>query len=82
MGFNTTVMVLNDALSQIEQDPEFGQRLVAAILRVRPGKPLSVAAHGKHSIHCNAALVIETHHASHEVKVAIGGNTGRVIRDD
>lgn len=31
MGYNTTVVVYNDALDQIANDPEFGKKLVAAI---------------------------------------------------
>lgn len=79
MGFNTTVVVLNDALGAIEQDSEFGRRLVKAILEVQHGKPVDVAAHGLRSIHCNAATVIETHHADHFVTVRVGGNCGEVI---
>jgi len=31
MGYNTTVVVYNDALDQIESDPQFGANLAAAI---------------------------------------------------
>lgn len=78
MGYNTTVVVLNDALGAIAEDAEFGKRLAEAINRVSRGKPVSVAAHGKYGIHCNAALVVETHHADYDVTVVVGGNTGRV----
>lgn len=80
MGFNTTVVVLNDALSQIRDDPDFGKRLYLAILEVQRGKPVHVAAHGERSIHCNAAQVIETHHADHDVLVRVGGNRGEVVK--
>jgi len=33
MGYNTTVVVMNDALGSIEKDPEFGKNLVRAVLR-------------------------------------------------
>jgi len=78
MGYNTTVVILNDALSDIASDPEFGRRLADAINGLRAGTPENVAAHGKHGIHCNAAIVIESHHADYDVTVVVGGNRGRV----
>ncbi len=83
MGYNTTVVVLNDALSFIETDPDFGKNLVRAILQVHRGGPVDVAAHSsKGGIHCNAATVIETHHASQDVLVKVGGNRGVVVEPD
>lgn len=79
MGYNTTVLILNDALGEIAEDAEFGKRLAQAIMRIRNGKPECVAAVGKHGIHGNAALVVETHHADHDVLVRVGGNTARVV---
>jgi len=80
MGFNTTVVILNDSLGDIESDLEFGRRLASAIQQVnRHNSPVDVAAHGKRSISCNAARVIETHHADYDVFVRVGGNTGTVI---
>jgi len=76
MGYNTTVIVMNDALGQIENDPEFGKKLAAAIrangLR---NKPVDVDA----GYHGNAATVIETHHADFTAVVGVGGNTGIVL---
>lgn len=79
MGYNTTVVILNDALGEIATDPEFGKRLADAIAQARRGKPVVVGAHGERDIHCNAALVVETHHADDEVTVIVGGNTARVV---
>lgn len=76
MGMNTTIVVLNDALSEIENDPDFGRNLVTAICSLRHGKPQYVPAGG----HCNAAIVIECHHANDNVLVEVGGNTGRVVQ--
>lgn len=81
MGWNTTVVVMNDALGNIETDPEFGKRLAQAIKQVTRGEKVDVAAHGKHGIHCNAATVIESHHADYDVLVKVGGNTGFVVGD-
>ena len=79
MGFNTTVIVLNDALGNIEEDPEFGKNLARAImhLSVSRGRPVDVSSKG----HCNAATAIETHHADRYIATAIGGNTGVVLGD-
>jgi len=75
MGMNTTVVVLNDALHQIENDPEFGKNLAQAIRgngygdgSVRGGN------------HINAAQVVETHHADANVVVVVGGNHGELLR--
>lgn len=79
MGFNTTVVILNDALSEIREDAEFGRKLADAIQNMRPNSaPINVSANGLRIGHCNAAQVIETHHADHDVTVIVGANTGRV----
>ena len=81
MGYNTTVVVMNDALSYIKDDPEFGARLADAVSRAVMGKPVDVPAHSRSGgIHCNAATVIETHHADYDVMVRVGGNRGEVVR--
>jgi hypothetical protein len=78
MGFNTTVVVLNDALSYIEDDPNFGKKFVDAILSLsRSSNPSHVYVSA--GSHCNAAAVIETHHADYNVYVKVGGNCGQVV---
>jgi hypothetical protein len=74
MGLNTTVLVLNDALGQIEKDPEFGKKLAAAI---KSHGNAQVDVHAGY--HCVAATVIETHHADMTAVVGVGGNIGLVI---
>lgn len=78
MGFNTTVVVHNDALHSIANDPEFGKNLADAInsLGYRDDKIKSVSASGEFMTCCNAVEVIETHHADSVVAVAVGGNCG------
>jgi hypothetical protein len=76
MGWNTTVILMNDALDDIRQDPDFGKKLVSAASAAIDGKRHDVSALG----HVNAATVIETHHADHIVPVLIGGNTGQVVK--
>jgi len=77
MGFNTTVVVMNDALEAIDRDPEFGKNLGQAVRRAVSRKecPVRVASMG----HSTAALVIETHHADENVLVSVGGNRGVVV---
>jgi hypothetical protein len=74
MGFNTTVIVMNDALHEIREDPEFGRKLSEAIAAFSHRNPhlRDVSA----GCHVNAAHVIETHHADGVAVVAVGGNTG------
>lgn len=79
MGFNTTVVVMNDALDWIAKDPKFGENLAHAILRLsRNEGPVDVPAFSdKGGVHVNAATAIETHHADMHVMVAVGGNFAR-----
>jgi len=84
MGYNTTVVVMNDALEQIASDNQFGKKLRDAVLGLSLGidpktgrhyRSQDVSAHN----HVNAATVIETHHADHHAIVAVGGNYGTVL---
>jgi hypothetical protein len=75
MGFNTTVVVMNDALHQIAEDKDFGKKLYDAVLEVNRGKSVDVSA----GCHVNAATVIETHHADGMHAVLVGGNYGQDI---
>lgn len=71
MGFNTTVIVMNDAVDQIANDPDFGKKLAQAIMHLSVDrKPGDVSAGN----HVNAATVIENHHADNTTLVAVGGN--------
>ena len=73
MGFNTTIIVLNDALYSISQDKEFGAKLAQAINTFDLGGLQSISS----GSNCNAATVIETHHADGIALIAVGGNCGR-----
>ena len=73
MGFNTTMIIMNDALHEIEQDKEFGKKVYdASISALRLG-PTNIRS----GMHSNAATIIETHHADLVKIIAIGGNYGQ-----
>lgn len=76
MGFNTTVVVLNDALGDIENDVNFGKKLSTAIRLQSVTKRDEDVSAGPS---CNAATVIEQHHADISVLVAVGGNCGTYL---
>jgi ribosomal protein L37E len=75
MGYNTTIVVMNDALGYIEKDIEFGARLATAVTRGIE----NVAACAPDRIYGNAAIVVETHHMDSVVSVDVGGNTAVVV---
>lgn len=78
MGFNATLIVLLDALGEIEKDKDFGKNVAEAISRVslRPQKNMVDIRSGNH---LNAASVVESHHADSTVVLAVGGNCGSVL---
>ena len=88
MGFNTTVVIYNDALEYIEKDPGFGRRLTHAALAAfsPPNCPVNLDTinrddEGQPTICASAGQVIETHHADYATYVKVGGNTGHVVED-
>lgn len=74
MGWNTTVVIYNDHLSWIEEDPDFGRKLSEAIRQLN--NPYSIKP-----ISFGSGIVIETHHADHTVTVKVGQNTGEVVEE-
>ena len=76
MGWNATVVVMTDALHEIERDTDFGRKLASAISMLNVNsRPQHVSA----GCHGNAASAIELHHADHHAIVAVGGNMGTVL---
>lgn len=73
MGYNTTVVIVNDALDQIAKDTKFGENLARAIKNKAGVRSRIDVESGNH---CNAAHVVETHHADETVLVSVGGNLG------
>ena len=76
MGWNTTVLVYNDALSEIKSDKEFGAKLAAAISGMPAARQQGMRVDVPSGSHANAAMVVETHHADNTAIVTVGGNLG------
>lgn len=71
MGFNTPVLILNDALHLIENDREFGKNIAKAIFSAYARQqPIDIGVSG----HCNAATVLPPAHADVVQVIAFGGN--------
>lgn len=79
MGYNSTILVLNDALDNIRKDQDFGKKIAAGILHlgIENKEPIDICSGN----HINAASVIETHHAAQSKIILIGGNTSKIIDD-
>ena len=71
MGFNSTVLILNDNLHEIENDPEFGKKLARAIREHNTG-------HNEPHV-TGQTTVLAVEHADTMQILAVGGNCGRVI---
>ena len=77
MGFNTTVLILNDGLHYIEKDLANWWSSISRLasgLGVRD-KPVDVGAGG----FANASSVLAVEHADTKCVIATGGNHGTVL---
>ncbi len=72
MGFNTTVLILNDYLDAIEKDKDFGTRLAQAVHEATTTRPVEVRVGNA----LRSALVISSHSSYAVLPVLVGGNTG------
>ncbi len=70
MGYNTTIVLLNDHLESVRNEHALGERLHDAVLSLSRGKMVRVGG---------GIQVIETHHADALVPVLVGGNCGQVL---
>lgn len=74
MGFNTTIVILNDGLHVIEKHPEeFIKNLLQAMNEQWSSNE---AVNVPCANHCNVAQVIEQHHADGTHLILTGGNYG------
>jgi hypothetical protein len=85
MGYNTAVVVMNDALGAIKDDPKFGENLYYAILESQRNKQVDVPAYSYRDgevrgVHCNAATVISGAHADDPQVMVVKYNTGYVAK--
>jgi hypothetical protein len=85
MGYNTAVLVMNDALNAIKDDPEFGKNLYKASLEFNLGKQVDVPAYSYDSngvrqrgVHCNAATVVSSEHADVPQVIVVKHNSAFV----
>jgi hypothetical protein len=67
MGYNTPVLILNDAVHLLPKDPDLGKKLAAACLNSR-GVTVPVVNH------VNAITVLPAQHADTVQVLAFGGN--------
>lgn len=68
MGFNTAFMVLNDHLSEIAKDKNFGEKL-----------RYSITVGDRDPFAFNHGVVLPTQHADTMQIIAVGGNTARTM---
>ena len=69
MGLNTVVLILNDFLHEMAEDPKLGEKLLLAINSGNK-KP------------CKGMSIVECHHADDEVVILAHGNTAQRLDDD
>ena len=75
MGFNSTVVILNDYLHDIEKDPEFGRKL--SLMIAEHGYDELRAARRSQGMYAPGTQVLGVHHADCVHLFAVGCNHGR-----
>lgn len=74
MGYNTPVLILNDAMEGLKTDPNVGKKLYDAIGETQlreyrqNGRSFSIGNHA------NGGLAFESRHADEAQIIAVGGN--------
>jgi len=85
MGYNTTILLLNDGLGQIEQDKEIGQNISDAVAAHFSNRfsTSTLAARGHIIVfsgnHGNPIAIVEQQHSSDTSIIAVGQNTAQTI---
>jgi hypothetical protein len=76
MGFQTTLIIRNDAIGDIRDNPtEFVGNLLRAIGEVSGTKGLDIPC----GHHANVARVVEVHHSDSTTVIASGGSTAELL---
>jgi hypothetical protein len=75
MGLNTTLVLMNDYLHNIQEDKNLGDKIWNAVTDRMINIPRSISCGGA----VEAIKVIETHHSSIYYPVLVGGNTGELV---
>ncbi len=76
MGWNTSAVIMNDALHDIAKDKDIGEKIMRAAQTLHGrGEPVDISAMN----HCNAITLIETHHADSLIPILVGGNSGKLL---
>lgn len=78
MGFNTSMLILNDCLSEIEQDPELGKKISQGVGMLARGEQVNITTVGG-KCRSNGITLVETHHADTDTVVMFGGNRAQVL---
>jgi hypothetical protein len=71
VGFNTTIVICNDAMHEIAKDPHFGQKVSDAASQ-------HISAQGPQYFAYSSKIVAQ-HHADGVSINLVGGNTGKCI---
>lgn len=79
MGFNTPVLILNDAMENLRTDPLVGTKLYNAIMHSTSPKYRDRGVDFSIGNHCNGGLVLPSKHADETQVIAVGGNYMRSV---
>jgi len=77
MGFNTTIVIHNDALGELKENPDIGKRLFHKILQAGTGRKENEVPRWQRSF--GPGFVVETHHADDTALIAVGGNDATIL---
>lgn len=78
MGFNTSILLLNDNLSELERDPEAGIKIARAVLSACLRDNIDVPMKGGNCL-STPITVVESHHADGNSVVMFGGNRAQIL---
>jgi hypothetical protein len=77
MGFQSTIMILNDAMEEIDKDPKgWWQKTKSLITRHNGTKSPEEYGFGTHG---NGFTLVDVHHADNTSVIAVGGNHASLL---